>query len=64
MLVSVLFLIIGLLLAAFGYWHSNESDKINLSEGRRDGLLIMILGLIVTAGSIWGIVVNVKELFN
>ena len=65
---AILFLVIGLIITAFGWWMQRDIDrsgyeKEKKEENRRTAIITTLIGIAVTGISIWQIIKGIKELF-
>jgi len=65
---AILFLVIGLIITAFGWWMWREIDrpgyeKEKIEDNRKAALAAIYIGIAITVISIWQIIKGIKGLF-
>lgn len=65
---AILFLVIGLIITAFGWWMQREIDrpgyeKDKRKDNQRTAFITTLIGMAITGISIWQIIKGIKELF-
>ena len=65
---AILFLVIGLIITAFGWWMRRDIDRSGYEKEKIEGnlktaLITTLIGIAITGISIWQIIKGIKELF-
>jgi len=63
---GILFLVVGFIITAFGWWVRSESDQPKNHEnveGIKSGIWTMLFGVIVIVISLWLILMGIRESF-